>query len=52
MVIFPYELLSLFVQVEDEVDEINKTEFSKLEARLEETSTPVEGNPNTTAEKD
>lgn len=52
MVIFPYELLSLSVQVEDEVDEINKTEFSKLEARLEETSTPVEGNPNTTAEKD
>ena len=52
MVIFPYELLSLSVQVEDEVDEINKTEFSKLEARLEETSTPVEGNPNTTTEKD
>lgn len=52
MVIFSYELLSLSVQVEDEVDEINKTEFSKLEARLEETSTPVEGNPNTTAEKD
>lgn len=52
MVIFSYELLSLSIQVEDEVDEINKTEFSKLEARLEETSTPVEGNPNTTAEKD
>ena len=52
MVIFPCELLSLSIQVEDEVDEINKTEFSKLEARLEETSTPVEGNPNTTAEKD
>ena len=52
MVIFPYELLSLSIQVEDEVDEINKTEFSKLEARLEETSPPVEGNPNTTAEKD
>lgn len=52
MVIFPYELLSLFVQVKDEVDEINKTEFSKLEARLGETSPPVEGNPDTTAEKD
>lgn len=39
-------------QVEDEVDEINKTEFSKLEARLGETSPPVEGNPNTTTEKD
>ena len=52
MVIFPYELLSLSIQVEDEVDEINKTEFSKLEARLEETSTPAEGNPDTTAEKD
>ena len=52
MVIFPYELLSLSIQVEDEVDEINKTEFSKLEARLGETSLPVEGNPDTTTEKD
>lgn len=52
MVIFPYELLSLSIQVEDEVDEINKTEFSKLEARLGETSPPVEGNPNSTTEKD
>ncbi|PFX14725.1 NFU1 iron-sulfur cluster scaffold homolog, mitochondrial-like isoform X1 [Stylophora pistillata] len=33
-------------QVEDEVDEINKTEFSKLEAKLGETSTPPERNSN------
>lgn len=33
-------------QVEDEVDEIYKTEFSKLEAKLGETSTPPERNSN------
>ena len=30
-----------FIQVEDEVDEINKTEFEKLEAKLGERDEPV-----------
>lgn len=37
------------MQVEDEVDEISKTEFNKLEARLGETDAPVESDSSTPA---
>ncbi len=37
-----------FLQVEDEADEISKTEFEKLEAKLGETDSPVETDSSNT----
>lgn len=38
-----------FIQVEDEVDEISKTEFDKLEAKLGERDEPVGSDSSTPA---
>ena len=43
-----FNFFFFFFQVEDETDEISKTEFEKLEAKLGEKDSPVEQDSSTT----